>query len=298
MPSPRALAVRRLLRNRRAVTGLVLLALLFLFAFVGPLVSPWGHDEIDFTAFREPPSAEHWFGTTGSGRDVFALTVRGMQKSLFIGLCVAVLSTGLAAVVGAVAGYAGGWIDRALMWGVDLLLVLPWFLVVAVLSPAVGGRWPLLIPLLAAFMWMVTARMVRGMTLSLRHREYVLAARFLGVGAPRIIARHILPNLASLLIVDASLGVSVAIIAESTLSYFGYGVRPPDTSLGTLIADGSGTALAYPWLFGSAASLLVLIVVAVNLLGDGLRDVLDPTPSRHGRPRPRLRVRRRYGGPA
>jgi peptide/nickel transport system permease protein len=259
------------------VTGLVLLALLFLLAFAGPLVSPWGWDEIDFGAFRRPPSAEHWFGTTPSGRDVFALTVRGMQKSLLIGLFVAVLSTGLAALVGMVAGYAGGWVDRVLMWGVDLLLVLPWFLVVAVLSPALGGRWPLLVPLLAAFMWMVTARMVRGVTLSLRRREYVLAARFLGVSAPRVIVRHILPNLASLLIVDASLGVSVAVIAESALSYFGFGVRPPDSSLGTVIADGSGTALAYPWLFGFAAGLLVLIVIAVNLLGDGLRDVLDPS---------------------
>jgi peptide/nickel transport system permease protein len=283
VPDPRLAVARRVLRNKRAMTGLVLLALLFLLAFAGPLVSRWGWDETDFTAFREPPSAEHWFGTTPSGRDVFVLTVRGLQKSLIIGLFVAVLSTGLAALVGMVAGYAGGWVDRVLMWGVDLLLVLPWFLVVAVLSPALGGRWPLLVPLLAAFMWMVTARMVRAVTLSLRRREYVLAARFMGVGTPRVIARHILPHLASLLIVDASLGVSVAVIAESALSYFGFGVRPPDSSLGTVIADGGGAALAYPWLFGFAAGLLVLVVVAVNLLGDGLRDVLDPSVP----PRPR-----------
>ncbi|WP_084337096.1 ABC transporter permease [Actinomadura oligospora] len=260
----------------RAITGAVLLLLLFLLAFGGPLVSPWGWDDIDFTAFLSPPTAQHWFGTTQSGRDVFALTLRGMQKSLIIGLSVAVLSTGLAAVVGTVAGYLGGWADRALMWGVDLLLVLPSFLVVAVLSPALGGSWQALVALLAAFLWMVTARMVRGMTVSLREREWVLAARFLGVGACRTIVRHVLPHLASLLLVDAAVNVSVAILAESGLSYFGFGVRPPDTSLGTVIAESRGSATVFPWLFGFAAGLLVLIVLAVNLLADGLRDVLDP----------------------
>ncbi|MEV4251926.1 ABC transporter permease [Spirillospora sp. NPDC049652] len=260
----------------RAVAGAALLALLFLLAFAGPLVSPWGWDDIDFAAFLSGPSAQHWFGTTQSGRDVFALTLRGMQKSLLIGLSVAVLSTGLAAVVGTVAGYLGGWADRALMWGVDLLLVLPSFLVVAVLSPALGGSWQALVALLAAFLWMVTARMVRGMTVSLREREWVLAARFTGVGAGRTILRHVLPHLASLLLVDAAVNVSVAILAESGLSYFGFGVRPPDTSLGTVIAESRGAATVFPWLFGFAAGLLVLIVLAVNLLADGLRDVLDP----------------------
>ncbi|QXJ26904.1 ABC transporter permease [Actinomadura graeca] len=256
--------------------GLILLVLLFALAFTGPLLSPWGWDETDFAAFRQGPSSQHWFGTTQSGRDVFALTLRGTQKSLLIGLGVALVSTGLAAVVGTVAGFAGGWPDRALMWGVDLLLVLPSFLVLAVLSSRVPGGWPVLVPLLAAFLWMVTARVVRAMTISLREREYVLAARFLGVGAPRTIVRHILPQLASLLVVDASLTVSVAVIAESGLSYLGFGVRPPDVSLGTLIADGRSTATTYPWPFGFAAALLVLIVLAVNLLGDGLRDLLDP----------------------
>ncbi|MQY02770.1 ABC transporter permease [Actinomadura macrotermitis] len=266
--------------NRRTRAGLALLAALFLLAFAGPLLSPWGWDDTDFAAFRAPPSAEHWFGTTQSGHDVFALTLRGMRRSLLIGLLVAVLSTGLAALVGTVAGFCGGWPDRALTFGVDLLLVLPSFLVVAVLSPVLPGGWPMLVLLLAGFMWMVTARMVRAMTISLKEREYVLAARFLGVSAPRVIARHILPHLASLLAVDAALNVSVAILAESGLSYFGFGVRPPDTSLGTVVADARGSTTAYPWLFGFAAGLLVLIVLAVNLLGDGLRDALDPATRR------------------
>ncbi|MBW8483575.1 ABC transporter permease [Actinomadura parmotrematis] len=266
--------------NRRTRAGLALLAALFLLAFAGPLASPWSWDATDFTAFRRPPSAAHWFGTTQSGRDVFALTLHGMRKSLVIGLLVAVLSTGLAAAVGTVAGLLGGWADRALMWGVDLLLVLPSFLVVAVLAPVLPGGWPVLVVLLAAFMWMVTARMVRAATVSLREREYVLAARLLGAGTPRVIVRHIVPQLASLLAVDASLNVSVAILAESGLSYFGYGVRPPDVSLGTVIAGAAGSATAYPWLFAFAAGLLVLVVLAVNLIGDGLRDALDPAGRR------------------
>ncbi|MCW2912482.1 MAG: oligopeptide transporter, permease protein [Actinomycetia bacterium] len=270
--------LRRLVRSSGAVVGLVLLALLFLLAFAGPFLSRWSWETTDFTAFREPPSATHWFGTTQSGRDVFAVTLRGMQKSLLIGLFVAVISTGLAALVGSFAGYLGGWADRILMWCVDLLLVLPSFLVIAVVSPSLAqGGWPVFIGLLAAFMWMVTARVVRGMTLSLKDQEYVLAARYMGVTTPRIILRHILPNLASLLIIDATLNVSIAIIAESALSYFGFGVQPPDSSLGTVIADGAGAATTYPWLFVPAAVLLVLIVLSVNLVGDGLRDALDPT---------------------
>ncbi|MEV4672277.1 ABC transporter permease [Actinomadura sp. NPDC049382] len=244
----------------------------FVLAFAGPIVAPWRWDETDFGAFGQGPSARHWLGTTQSGRDALALTLRGARKSLVIGLLAALLSTAFAAAVGTVAGFAGGLLDRALMWGVDLLLVLPSFLVVAVLAP--GGGWPLLAPLLAAFLWMLTARVVRAMTLSVREREYVLAARFAGVGAPRVLVRHVLPQVASFLVVDASLTAGVAIVAEGGLSFLGFGVRPPDVSLGTMIAEGRGAAATWP--FMSAAGLLVLIVLAVNLVGDGVRDVLDP----------------------
>ncbi|MBA9006931.1 peptide/nickel transport system permease protein [Actinomadura cellulosilytica] len=276
MPARGSALARRLLAQPRAVLGLALLAALFLLAFAGPQLARWDWQQTDFTALREPPSAEHWFGTTASGRDVFALTLRGMQKSLLIGLSVAVLSTGLAALVGMVAGYAGGWADRVLMWAADLLLVLPAFLVLAVLDPALGSAWPLLVLVLAAFMWMVTARMVRQTTISLKEREFVLAARCMGVSPARVLARHVLPNLGSLLIIDGTLHVSVAVIAESGLSYFGFGVHPPDSSLGTVIAEGAAAATTFPWLFGFAAGLLVLLVLAVNLVGDGLRDALDP----------------------
>jgi peptide/nickel transport system permease protein len=278
VPSRWGVVMRRFLGHRLALAGLVVLALLFVFAFIGPYLTRWSYTDKDYAAFLSGPSADHWFGTTQTGGDVYALTVRGMQKSLIIGLLVALFSTGLAAVVGAFAGYFGAWVDRSLMWMVELLLVLPGFLVVAILSPLFRGRtWLLFVVLLAAFSWMVTARIVRGMTISLREREYVLAARYMGLSGPRIIFRHILPNISSLLIIDATINVSGAIIAETGLSYFGFGVQPPDVSLGTLIADGTPAAVTFPWLFGFAAGLLVLIVLSVNLVGDGLRDALDPS---------------------
>jgi glutathione transport system permease protein len=271
------LVLQRFRRRRLAMFGLVVIVFLFVLAFLGPYVSTWSYTDHDFNAFLQGPSLDHWFGTTQTGGDVYALTLRGMQKSLIIGLLVAMFSTGMAALVGSFAGYFGGWVDRALMWFVDLLLVLPAFLIIAILSTFRGKTWLIFVILLAAFLWMVTARIVRGMTISLREREYVMAARYMGVPAHKIIFRHILPNISSLLIVDATINVSAAVISETGLSYFGFGVQPPDVSLGTLIADGTQSATTYPWLFGFAAGLLVAIVLAVNLVGDGLRDALDPT---------------------
>ena len=278
-----SLVLRRFRRRRLAMAGLVVLVFLFLLAFVGPYLGQWTYTDHDFNAFLQGPSLDHWFGTTQTGGDVYALTLRGMQKSLVIGILVALISTGLAALVGSFAGYMGGWIDRSLMWFVDLMLVLPSFLIIAILSPTFRGKtWLVFVVLLAAFLWLVTARIVRGMTISLREREYVLAARYMGVPAHRIIFRHILPNISSLLIVDATINVSAAVISETGLSYFGFGVQPPDVSLGTLIADGTQSATTYPWLFGFAAGILVALVLAVNLVGDGLRDALDPTSGRTG----------------
>jgi peptide/nickel transport system permease protein len=270
------LVVRRFLRNWQALLGLSSIVLLFALAYLGPLVNHWGYDQLDYTAFLKGPSADHWFGTTQVGADVFAQTTRGLQKSLVIGLLVGLISTGLAAVVGAAAGYFGGWVDRVLMWLVDLLLVLPSFLIIAILSPTFrGDTWLVFVVLLAAFGWMITARIVRGMTLSLREREFVKAARFMGVPPWKIIFRHIVPNMSSLLIIDATITVGSAILAETGLSFFGFGVQPPDVSLGSLIAAGTDSALTYPWLFLFSAGFLVMAVLSVNLVGDGLRDALD-----------------------
>jgi peptide/nickel transport system permease protein len=274
------LVLRRFLRRKLAVVGVAVIIGLFILAFAGPHLTKWNYLDQDLENNLQGPSMSHYFGTTQLGQDVFTRTMKGLQKSLVIGLLTALFSTGTAAIVGASAGYYGGWIDRTLMWIVDLLLVLPSFLILAILSPQFEGKtWLLFVVLLAAFSWMITARIVRGLTLSLREREFVQAARFMGVPARKIILRHLLPNMSSFLIIDATLNVGGAILAETALSFLGFGVQPPDVSLGTLIADGTPAALTFPWLFLFAGLLLITAVLAVNVIGDGLRDALDPNSS-------------------
>ncbi|WP_394621206.1 ABC transporter permease [Lentzea sp. JNUCC 0626] len=271
----------RFMRNKLALVGLVVIIGMYLMAFVGPLLSKWTYDQQDYAAFLEPPYADHIFGTDKIGTDMFALTMRGLQKSLIIGLLVALISTTIAAVVGAAAGYFLGIADKTLMWVVDLLLVLPSFLIIAILSPWFRGKsWWLLVLMLAAFQWMITARIVRGMTLTLKEREFVKAAKFMGQPARKIIAKHIVPNMASLLIIDATINVGSAVLAETGLSFFGFGVQSPDVSLGTMIGLYAESATTFPWLFLFPAGFLVVFVLAVNWVGDGLRDALDPTSTR------------------
>ncbi len=282
----RQLIWRRFLRNRMAVVGGIGIAFLFFLAVFGPYLLYWKFDDIDTAAFLRPPDSAHLLGTTRSGRDVLALTVRGLGKSLLIGFLVALISTSLAALVGASAAYLGGWYERMMLWIVDLLLVVPSFFLIAVASrgaPEGDAAWLVLVVLLAAFAWPLSARVVRSLTLSIREREYVLAARFMGLSAARIIVRHILPNASSLLIIDATLGVGYAILSETGLSYFGFGVQPPDTSLGTLIGEGARMATTYPWVFTGPAVVLVFLVLCVNAVGDGLRDALDPASASGGK---------------
>ncbi|MGI5288266.1 ABC transporter permease [Nonomuraea polychroma] len=280
-PSRIRVVAGRFFRSRQGLAGFVVLVLMFLLAFAGPLFSRWSYTDKDFTAFLQPPSSTHWFGTLQTGADVYAVTLRGMQKSLVVGLLAALVSTALAAVVGAFAGYFLGWTDRVLSWVTDLLLVLPAFLILAIMSPLFeSGQWPLFVIMLALFLWMVTSKIVRGMAISLKEREFIQAARYMGVPATRIVFRHVIPNLSSLLIVDATLNVSAAILTETSLSYFGFGIQPPDVSFGTLIADGSKTATYAPWTFWFVAGLLVVTVLAVNLIGDALRDAFDPAAKR------------------
>ena len=276
--SRRTLVLRRFLRNRLAVASLAILVLLFVGCYTLPPLLPWDYATLDFYSLQQPPGGSHWFGTNALGQDLLAQTVRGMQKSLLIGVCVALISTVIAATVGAIAGYFGGWRDRMAMWVVDLLLVVPSFILIAIVTPQTrqSGTIVWLILLLAAFSWMISSRIVRGLTMSLREREFVTAARYMGVSSSRIIIRHVLPNVASILIVDTALNVGVAILAETGLSFLGFGIQPPDVSLGTLIADGTNSVTTFPWVFLFPAGVLVLIVLCANLVGDGLRDALDP----------------------
>ena len=271
------LTMRRFVRNRLALVGVAILVLLFLVAYLGPLFDTWSYEQHDYLAFTSPPTADHWFGTTQSGQDLFALTTRGLQKSLVIGLLTGVLATLMAALAGAFSAYYSGWTDRVVMWVVDLLLVMPSFLILAVLSPLFRtSGWIIFVVLISVFSWMITGRVVRSMTMTLRDREFVKAAKYMGVPGPVIIFRHILPNMASLLIIDAVIQVGGAVVFESTLSYFGFGIQPPDVSLGTVISLNETNATAYPWLFFFPAAFLVLIGLSVSFIGDGLRDALDP----------------------
>ena len=278
------LVARRFWRPRTAKLGAVGLALVVMLAVFGPLLTTWGHAEIDTSSFLTAPNAEHWFGTTQGGQDVFAMTVRGLQQSLIIGFSVAAIQVMLSAFVGAAAAYFGSFIERGLLWVIDLLLVIPSFLLVALASQEFAGRQGsrvALIVLLAGLGWMLSARVVRAMTASIVSLDYVQAARFMSVPSWVIITRHVLPNISSFLIVDFTIGVVRAVMAETTLSFFGFGVQAPDTSLGTLLAQGAPRATTSSWVFLAPAGVLVVLLLSVNFLGDALRDALDPS-SRSG----------------
>ncbi len=271
---------RRFFRNRGAVIGLVVIGLMVVLALFGNYILPWKWDQRDTGAYYEPPSLTHWFGTTQAGNDVLAMTVRGLGKSLIIGFMVAIIQTTLAALIGSSIAYIGGLYEKSWLWVIDLMLVLPSFFLIAIVSqgtPRGPYAWLLLVVLLAAFGWQLSARVVRSLSMSVREREYVAAARFMGLSTPRLLVRHIIPNIASMLIVDVCLGVGYAILGEAGLSYFGYGVQAPDTSLGTLISEGAQSTTIAPWVFLGPAGFLVALVMSVNALGDGLRDALDPT---------------------
>jgi peptide/nickel transport system permease protein len=269
---------RRLRSTPRFWVGSIALLVIVLWALFGLAVYPWSATDQDGLAFSQGPSGSHWFGTNGIGQDVYAQTIIGLQKSLLVGLIVGPAAALIAGFVGAISGYVGGVWDRVIVWFIDLLLVLPSFYILVLLSPTFkNASIVALILFLALFGWMVLARVVRGQTMSLREREYVKAARYMGVGGLTIVRRHIIPNVASLLIIDATLGVGAAILSETALSFFGFGIQPPDVSLGTLLAAGSSAAVTRPWLFVFPSAVLILTVLATSLIGDALRDAVDPT---------------------
>jgi ABC-type dipeptide/oligopeptide/nickel transport system permease subunit len=277
----RSPAVRRFLAHRTAVVGLVLFVGLFLLAFVGRHL--WRYDHTEFTdAYSEPPSAAHPFGTDSTSHDVFALVLRGTYRSIEIALLVAVLSTLLGAVVGAIAGYYRGLADSGLMRFVDLVLTLPLYAVAALLGHQFGASrhgWLAIGLVLALLLWAPIARVVRGVTLSLRSQDFIEASRALGASNRWIIVRHVLPNASGPIIVNATVYVALAILAETALSYVGFGVQTPDVSLGSLVADGEAASSTRWWLFYTPGLMLAALVLAINFIGDGLRDALDPSGS-------------------
>jgi peptide/nickel transport system permease protein len=276
------MVLRRFLHHRLAVGGFIVLFLVVLLALFGGKV--W-HYSYTFQSndLSQAPSLKHPFGTDELGHDTFARVLRGANKSIIIALLVASMSTAFGTLVGAIAGFYRGWIDSILMRVTDLMLTIPSYAAAAAIAYQFGNRgngWVYLAVILAGFAWMVVARIVRGVFLSLREKEYVEAARALGASNRRIIFRHLLPNAVGPIIVNATLVVATAILAETALSYIGLGIQPPDTSLGQLVAVGEQAATTRPWLFYFPGLFLIVIVLSINFVGDGLRDAFDPTQTR------------------
>jgi len=283
---PRArLIVRRFLRNKPAVAGLVIFSLLVLLAIFGPFMTQWAYDDLDFTALRQPPGAAHWLGTDVVGADMFALAVHGLGRSLLIGVIASLGITVIAAFVGTAVAYFEGWPEKIGVWLIDMMLVIPTFFMLAIMVKGASGTsgWLWLTLALTLFGWVAYARVLRAVALSLREREYIAAARFMGVPSLTILRRHMIPNLGSILIIHTVLGVVYAVQAETGLSFLGFGITPPDTSLGVLIRAGSGTLLTAPWMFFVPATLLLALCFSMTMVGDGLRDALDPKSASGGR---------------
>jgi oligopeptide transport system permease protein len=273
-------ARRRLRGNRAAIAAAAFMAALVLAALLGPLASPYAVDHVDWTLspLASPPSLAngHWFGTDSNGRDLFVRVWTGTQVSLLVALLATAVSVVIGVGWGATAGYLGGRVDGWMMRVVDVLYALPYMFFVIILTVVFGRSLWLIFLAIGAVGWLTMARIVRGQALALRQREFVLAAVALGLPARRIIARHIVPNVLGTVIVYATLTVPQVILFESFLSFLGLGVQEPLTSLGRLVAEGALEMETAPWQLLVPATVLALLLLALNFLGDGLRDALDP----------------------
>jgi peptide/nickel transport system permease protein len=272
----------RFLRHRLAMAGLIGLIILFGAGIFANFIAPYSYSQIDLNNILAPPTlaGHHFFGTDEIGSDEFSRVVWGIRTSLEVGVFVAVLSTFIGLVLGAVAGFYGGVTDNLLMRFTDLVLTLP-FLALLLTAAALlgqGSQWRVSI-ILAVLFWTGTARVVRGIFLSLREKEYVEAAKAAGAGDLRIMFRHILPNTLGPVVVSMTLAVATAILIEAALSFLGFGIKPPTPSLGVLVAGGQTNPQQW-WLTVFPGLTIVLIVLCVNFVGDGLRDALDPTQRR------------------
>ena len=270
-------AALRLRSNRKAMGALFITAAIVAFTLIGPLINPNRGESIDWLHVASRPALEsaHWFGTDRLGRDLFARTLEGARVSLAVGLLASAVSLLFGIGYGAVAGYAGGRTDHAMMRGIEILSGLPLIFFVIFMTVLFGRNEYILFASIGAVGWLTMARIVRGQTLSIRHREFIDAAVVSGAGTARIIARHILPNVIGPVIAYATLTVPQIIMLESFLSFLGLGIQEPHASLGTLIAEGAGEMESAPWMLLVPGAFLALLLLALNVLGDGLRDALD-----------------------
>lgn len=285
---------RRFFRHKGAMISLAILIFVTLLAFtslgIGPIPGWWdkGYTLGGLVVDGGRPTmgmwhlGEHPFGQDDIGKDYFALVMRGTQRSLIIALIIGLVSTFIGTVVGALAGYYRGWIEAVLMRITDLFIVVPLLVIAAVVGQMVSGGGIIVLALfLGVLTWTGLARLVRGEVLSLRERDFVVAARAAGASDRRIIFKHILPNTIGTIIVSATLAISSAILLETGLSYLGFGVQAPDTSLGRLISDYETAFSTRPWLFWWPGIFILVIALCVNFLGDGLRDAFDPRQNRN-----------------
>lgn len=273
-------ALRRLRGNRAALGGAAVIGLLVLAALAGPALSPYAVDHVDWnlSPLASPPSLDdgHWFGTDSNGRDLFARVWSGTRVSLLVALLATAVSVLIGVAWGATAGYLGGRVDAWMMRAVDVLYALPYMFFVIILTVVFGRSLWLIFLAIGAVGWLTMARIVRGQALALRERGFVTAAVALGLPAHRIIARHIVPNVLGTVVVYATLTVPQVILFESFLSFLGLGVQEPLTSLGRLVAEGALEMETAPWQLLVPSAVLATLLLALNFLGDGLRDALDP----------------------
>nr|MEA2799603.1 oligopeptide transport system permease protein [Phenylobacterium sp.] len=270
-------ARRRLMRNRGAVAGMIVLALLVVAAIVGPALTPYAYDEVNKSdVWFAPLQHGHLFGTDALGRDLLARLLMGLRVSLAIGLVATFVSLVIGVAWGAVAGFVGGRLDEVMMRFVDVLYSLPFIFFVILLMVTFGSNIVLIFVAIGAVEWLTMSRIVRGQTLTLKHKEFVEAARAAGLRRGGIIARHIVPNLLGPVVVYVTLTIPAVILAESFLSFLGLGVQPPMASLGTLIANGAQDMELAPWLLIFPSVVMVVTLMSFNFIGDGLRDAIDP----------------------
>jgi peptide/nickel transport system permease protein len=263
-------------RNRLAVGGMLTMIIIFLVALFAPALSPYDPDKTDVSLKLKPPSSRFYLGTDQLGRDVFSRMLHGSRISLTVGFIAVAISIIIGILVGATAGYYGGWVDSLLMRFVDTMLCFPSFFLILTIVALLGPNIINIMVVIGITSWEGTARFVRAEFLSLRERDFVQAARALGVKDLRIIFRHILPNALAPVFVTATLGVASAILIEASLSFLGFGVQPPAPSWGNILTEGRTYIFDAWWLTVFPGFAILFAVLSFNLLGDGLRDALDP----------------------
>jgi peptide/nickel transport system permease protein len=271
-----SIAWRRFRRHKLAMIGLGMLIVFSLLAALAPVIAPYGMDEQDLFKIAEGPSSENWLGTDELGRDVLSRLIYGGRVSLLVGLGAAMITTVIGVIIGTTAGFFGGWVDSALMRFIDLVLAFPAiFLLLILFSVVPASVWNVIL-FLGLFSWMWLARVVRGELLSLKEREFIEAARAIGSSDIRIVAQHLLPNVVAAIIVSATLAMAFNMIAEATLSFLGFGVPPSVPTWGNMLTGASSFYLRAPLLAVMPGVVLVLAILAINFIGDGLRDAFDP----------------------